>query len=166
MRAKFDRLKEIVQQLNRYEMLNELLYWDMRTIMPGEGFDAHADVTDYISTESFRLGNSDELFELLRDISEPGEWEALDDNWKFIVTKMREDQERSRRIPEEVFRRMPSPSLRSIPKVHFRLPTTATSLTLILSRENLKIRARSSIRQQIRRSSLILSRARDLLLLP
>ena len=105
MSAKFDRLKEIVQQLNRYEMLNELLYWDMRTIMPDEGFAAHADVTDYISTESFRLGNSDELFELLRDLSEPGEWEVLDDNWKFIVTKMREDQERSRRIPEEVFRR-------------------------------------------------------------
>lgn len=100
-----DQLQEINAKMAKFETISELLYWDMRTIMPEGGFDAHADAMDYVETEAFRLGNSDELYEILKGLSEPGEWEQLDDDWKFIVKTMREDQERSRRIPEEVFRR-------------------------------------------------------------
>lgn len=100
-----DKLKEINAKLANFTTISELLYWDMRTIMPEGGFEAHANAMDYIQTESFRLSNSDELFEILKGLSEPEEWDQLDDMWKFIVKTMREDQERSRRIPEEVFRR-------------------------------------------------------------
>ena len=105
MSERLDRLKEINGKLNRLSLLSELLYWDMRTIMPDGGFDAHSDAMDYAETESFRLSNSDELFDLLKELMEPEEWDQLDDDWKFIVKTMREDRERSRRIPEEVFRR-------------------------------------------------------------
>ena len=105
MSEKLKRLKEITDRLSQFSTIAELLYWDMRTIMPDGGFDAHAAATDYIETESFRLSNSDELYGLLQDLSKPEEWDALDDTWKFIVKTMREDQERSRRLPEEVFRR-------------------------------------------------------------
>jgi len=105
MSAKFDRLKEIDAQLTRLSTLSELLYWDMRTIMPDGGFEAHADAMDYVETEAFRLSNSDELYHLLQDLSEPEEWEQLDDMWKFNVRTMLRNQERSRRLPEEVFRR-------------------------------------------------------------
>ena len=100
-----DKLKEINEQAAKLSTIGELLYWDMRTIMPEGGFDAHAAAMDYIETEGFRLSNSEELYNILKGLSEPEEWEQLDDDWKFIVKTMREDQERSRRIPEEVFRR-------------------------------------------------------------
>ena len=94
MSEKLKRLKEITDRLSQFSTIAELLYWDMRTIMPDGGFDAHAAATDYIETESFRLSNSDELYGLLQDLSKPEEWDALDDTWKFIVKTMREDQER------------------------------------------------------------------------
>ena len=100
-----DKLKDINERLAQFETLGELLYWDMRTIMPEGGFDAHAAAMDYVETEAFRLENSDELYDILKGLSEPGEWDQLDDDWQFIVKTMREKQERSRRIPEEVFRR-------------------------------------------------------------
>ena len=105
MSEKMDQLKDYIARMNRFAMLSELLYWDMRTIMPEGGFEGHLDAMDYVETESFRIGNSDELYELLNALSEGEEWEQLDDDWKFIVRTMREDQERSRRIPEEVFKR-------------------------------------------------------------
>ena len=105
MSAKLDRLKEIDAQLTKLSTISELLYWDMRTIMPDGGFEAHSNAMDYVETEAFRLSTSDELYNLLTDLSEPEEWEQLDDMWKFIVKNMREKQERRRRIPEEVFRR-------------------------------------------------------------
>ncbi|MBP5354047.1 MAG: carboxypeptidase M32 [Lachnospiraceae bacterium] len=108
MSEKLTKLKDILAQLNRLTLVNELLYWDMRTIMPKEGFDGHAEATEHYETKAFRIETSDELYELLGDLSQPEEWDQLDDDWKFIVKTMREDQERSRRIPEELFSRMVS----------------------------------------------------------
>ena len=69
-----DQLQEINAKMAKFETISELLYWDMRTIMPEGGFDAHADAMDYVETEAFRLGNSDELYEILKGLSEPGVW--------------------------------------------------------------------------------------------
>ena len=106
MSEKLDKLKETLAKLNRLKLVNELLYWDMRTIMPDGGFEGHADATEHYETEAFRINTSDELYELLQGLSEKDEWDQLDDDWKFIVKTMREDQERSRRIPEELFSRI------------------------------------------------------------
>ena len=88
-----DKLKDINARLAKFETMAELLYWDMRTIMPEGGFEAHADAMDYVQTEAFRLSNSDELYDILKGLSETDEWNQLDDDWQFIVKTMREDQE-------------------------------------------------------------------------
>lgn len=106
MSDRLAKLKETLAQLNRLYMISELLYWDMRTIMPEGGFEGHAEATEHYQTEAFRISTSDELYELLQELSAPEEWEQLDDDWRFIVKTMREEQERDRRIPEELFSRM------------------------------------------------------------
>lgn len=105
MSEKSEQLRSFVERLNKYDIACDALYWDMRTIMPEGGFQGHADADEFLRTESFRLSNSDELFNLLTELSEPEEFSQLDDDWKFIVTTMREDRVRSRRIPEELYER-------------------------------------------------------------
>ena len=85
MSEKLTKLKDILAQLNRLTLVNELLYWDMRTIMPKEGFEGHAEAKEHYETEAFRINTSDELYELLGELSKPEEWDQLDDDWKVIV---------------------------------------------------------------------------------
>lgn len=99
-----DRLKEYINKMNRYSHVTELLYWDMRTCMPQEGFEGHSDAMTEFSTERFKMATSDELFEMLNELSEPEAFAELDDTWKFIVRRMKRSIDEDRRIPEEFYR--------------------------------------------------------------
>ena len=99
-----DELKEYIVKINRYTHVTTLLYWDMRTGMPQEGFPMHSDVLTEFSTEQFNLSTSDELFGMLEELSKPENFEELDDTWKFIVRRMKRDIDEGRRIPEDFYR--------------------------------------------------------------
>lgn len=49
------------------------------------------------------MGTSDELEQMLQALSEPKEYEALDDTMKFIVTRMKRDMDKDKRIPKDLF---------------------------------------------------------------
>ncbi|MBR5712211.1 MAG: carboxypeptidase M32 [Lachnospiraceae bacterium] len=106
MSEQLNRFKEYIRKMEQLDATVSLLYWDMRTIMPRESFALHQDLMSNYQTEHFRLATSDELFDMLNALSRPAEWEQLDDDWKFIVSTMKEDIERDRRIPEETYTRM------------------------------------------------------------
>lgn len=103
MSDKLQELKSKIEEMNRYSHVGSLLYWDMRTVMPNEGFAKHSDAMSAFSEERFRLGTSDELYRLLCDLKAPEEWSELDGNWKFIVSEMYDSMERERRIPKELY---------------------------------------------------------------
>ncbi len=105
MSQKLEDLKQYLQKMNRFNHVTTLLYWDMRTGAPKAGFEAHADAVAYFSTEAFQMSVSQELGDLLDALAEPNEYEALDDTWKFIVKKMKEDFDRDKKIPKELYER-------------------------------------------------------------
>lgn len=96
-------LKDYLKKIEQYERVGSLLYWDMQTATPKLGFEGHAAALTHFSTESFRMQTSDKLKELLDKLSEPKEYDKLDDMWKFVVTRMKRDLDKSRRIPEDFY---------------------------------------------------------------
>lgn len=105
MSQKLEALQQYLEKMNRFNHVTTLLYWDMRTGAPKEGFDAHADAVAYFSTEAFQMSVSQELGDLLDALATPEEYEALDDKWKFVVKKMKYEFDRDKRIPKELYER-------------------------------------------------------------
>ena len=105
MSKTLDELKQYLEKMNRYNHVVTLLYWDMKTGAPKMGFEDHIDAVTYFSTEQFQMATSEELSGLLDRLAEPEEFEQLDDKWKFIVTRMKRDLDRDKRIPKDVYER-------------------------------------------------------------
>lgn len=103
MSKTLEALKEYLDRMNKYSHATTLLYWDMETCVPKTGFEGHADALTFFSTEQFRMSTSDELSNLLDTLAAPEEFAQLDDTWKFIVTRMKRDMDKNKRIPEEVY---------------------------------------------------------------
>ena len=99
-------LEQFKQYLSKMKQLNHattLLYWDMRTCAPRNGQEALGDAMAYFSTEEFSLSTSEELGTMLDTLSKPDEFNGLDDTMKFIVTKMKKDYDREKRIPKDFY---------------------------------------------------------------
>ncbi len=103
MSKKLEELQAFLKEQNMYDHVTTLLYWDMETSVPKLGQEAHVEALTKFSTESFTMGTSDRLGELLDALAAPEEFEALDTMWKFIVTRMKRDFDRNKRIPVDVY---------------------------------------------------------------
>lgn len=98
-------LQKYMEEMNRMEHVVTLLSWDMHTTMPKGGFEKHADAMTYFSGKYFEMATTKELGDMLENLMQPKEYESLSDTWKFIVKRMRQDYEKDKRIPAEVFAR-------------------------------------------------------------
>ena len=96
-----EELEHYLDEMSRYEHVTTLLYWDMKTNAPRLGQGAHIDALTYFSSKSFAMATDEALGALLDVLSEPGEYEKLDEKWKYIVRRMKRDFDRNRRIPPE-----------------------------------------------------------------
>ncbi len=101
-----DLLEKYKSYINETEQMMHavtLLYWDMETKMPKEGFQSHSDSLAYLSTECFKRETSDEMGEMLEALMRPEEFDALSDMWKFNVKRMKRAYDKGKRIPVEFF---------------------------------------------------------------
>lgn len=95
--------QEYLQKLERYDHVTTLLYWDMKTSVPKEGQEDHVDALTHFSSEKFAMSTSEELGRMLCELAKPEEYEKLDETWRFIVTIMKRDYDRDKRIPPKVY---------------------------------------------------------------
>ena len=95
-------LQNYIEKMNRFTHVVTLLQWDMYTGVPKEGYDRHADAVAYFSTEQFRMSVDPKLGEMLEKLNKE-EFAGLNDDWKFIVKKMKRDYERNQKIPGELY---------------------------------------------------------------
>ena len=103
MSEKFEALQAHLKKMAIYGQAMNAMYWDTRTTMPKEGFAGRMEAIGFFSGESFRMSTSDEVYNLLVDLNQPEEYDALDEDWKWIVRKMLEDMERDRRVPADFY---------------------------------------------------------------
>ncbi|MDO4621200.1 MAG: carboxypeptidase M32 [Lachnospiraceae bacterium] len=100
------KFQDYLKKMDYYNHVGTLMYWDMRTQMPKEGFDACSDALTYFSTEQFKLATAPELKEMLIALNTPEEFDALDSDWQFIVKRMLRDIEKDERIPQDFYTEM------------------------------------------------------------
>lgn len=103
MSQALENLKAYLKKIKQYNHVMELLYWDMETTTPKLGFAGHAEALTFFSTEQFKLSTSEELSVMLEELTRPEEFAVLDDMWKFIVTRMKRDLDKSKRIPADFY---------------------------------------------------------------
>lgn len=95
--------KNYLHEMNQYEHVVTLLYWDMKTNAPKLGQEAHIEALTHFSTKSFEMSTSDKLGEMLEGLANENEFRALDETWQFIVRRMKRDFDRNKRIPADVY---------------------------------------------------------------
>lgn len=98
-----EEFQDYLSKMNQYEHVTTLLYWDMKTGAPKLGQAGHVEALTHFSTEAFALSTSEKLGEMLAGLAKPEEFDALTDTWKFIVTRMKRDFDRDKRIPADVY---------------------------------------------------------------
>ena len=103
MSKTFDEFKDYLQEMTHLNHACTLLYWDMETSMPREGFKNHSDALTYLSTEVFKRGTGDKMGEFLDKLSSKEEFDALDSDWQYIVRQMKKNYDEEKRIPAEFF---------------------------------------------------------------
>ena len=80
-----------------------LMYWDMQTTAPEGGQEKLSDSITYFSTEAFKKSTSDEFYNLVCKLSEPEEYDKLDDVMKFDVSRNKKDLDKDRRVPADFY---------------------------------------------------------------
>lgn len=103
MDCKLDQLKKYLTDLRQYDHALALLYWDLNTMAPEKGLEMRMSAVNYFSTEQFRLSTSDEYGRLLKELSAPEQFAALDEAMQITVKRYSRDYERFKRIPEEFY---------------------------------------------------------------
>lgn len=98
-----ENFKEYLHKIDQLNLVTVLLYWDMRTGAPRNGLDSIGDALARFSTEQFEMTTADELGAMLDSLSAPDEFNRLDDTYKFIVTRMKRDYDKQKRIPTDFY---------------------------------------------------------------
>ena len=98
-----EQYKEINNKLNYMRHATALMYWDMETTAPDGAKEKLSDALTYFSTEAFKLSTSDECYDLVVKLSEPEEFEKLDDVMKFDISRTKRDLDKMRKLPAEVY---------------------------------------------------------------
>ncbi len=99
-----EEFQEYLKKMNQYEHVLTLLYWDMKTCTPKLGQEGHVEALTHFSTEVFAMSTSEQMGEMLTELAKPAEYDALTDTWKFIVTRMKRDFDRNKRIPADLYK--------------------------------------------------------------
>lgn len=99
----FEEFQNYLNQMNQYDHVITLLYWDMKTNTPKLGQEGHVAALTHFSAEHFAMSTDHRLGEILTDLSEPAESGELSDTWQFIVKRMKRDYDRNKRIPADLY---------------------------------------------------------------
>ncbi len=91
------------KELSYLAHATNLMYWDQQTIAPDNAKEKLSDVVAFFSTERFKKSTSDDYYNIVCKLSEPEEFEKLDDVLKFDIKRTKKDLDESRRIPPEFY---------------------------------------------------------------
>ncbi|MCD8338159.1 MAG: carboxypeptidase M32 [Lachnospiraceae bacterium] len=103
MSETLNHFKDYLKTMRRYDHVLTLLYWDLSTQAPEKGVETRMDAISYFSTEEFRLSTADEYGQMLKEFSEPEQFDALDEAMQITVKRYQRDYERYKRIPEDFY---------------------------------------------------------------
>lgn len=101
LEEKQQQFRDIIAKLNAYREALGVLYWDLRTGAPRKGVEMRAQTIGLLSTDMFKLSVSEQMGECLAVLE--AELEQLDAPLRKIVKDTREEYDRSKAIPPELY---------------------------------------------------------------
>lgn len=101
--TKYETFLEYYKKVKDYERVSALIEWDLQTQTPATGVDSLAESMGTISAKKFELETSDELGRLLEELSEPSEYDKLEDYQKIVVRKTKEYYDRDKNVPVDFY---------------------------------------------------------------
>ncbi len=106
MSEKSEQLKKHLDKLAQYRHVMSQLSWDFYTQTPKKGVGYKIDAITYFSGEVFKMQTSEELGELYEQLSQPEEFDALDDAMKLTVKRGKREYERNKRVPADFYQEL------------------------------------------------------------
>jgi len=101
---RLQRFRSLAGKIKHYEEILGVAYWDMRTGAPRKGIDYRSEAVGDLSAEAFKLAVSDEMGQLLEELSAPDVQEHLGRIDRRMVEVCRKEYERNRKLPPDVYR--------------------------------------------------------------
>ncbi len=98
-----EQYKQKNQELAYLRHALSLMHWDLETQAPDGAKEKLSDAMTFFSTESFKKSTSDEYYNLVCALSQPEEFDKLDDVMKFHIKRQKRDLEKMRRIPADFY---------------------------------------------------------------
>ncbi|MEM0466005.1 MAG: carboxypeptidase M32 [Candidatus Thermoplasmatota archaeon] len=87
------------KELSIYSGIGALLGWDQMTYMPSDGSSDRAEQTALISRLAHEKTTADALYDHVRKLNEPITFAQLKEHDKLVVTRLKKDLEKTRKIP-------------------------------------------------------------------
>ncbi|MEH7073226.1 carboxypeptidase M32 [Neobacillus drentensis] len=97
------QFKALDEKITHYSSIIGLVDWDQKVMAPKKGRSIFAKATGTLRTEIFKLSVSQEMGDLLAELTLPENFETLDDVTKAKVREYREYYQKSKSIPADLF---------------------------------------------------------------
>ncbi|MDF2592766.1 MAG: Carboxypeptidase Taq [Clostridia bacterium] len=101
---KLQHFQELVHKIKYYNEALSVIFWDLRTGAPKKGVPSRAKVIGMLSTESFKLSTSEEMEDCLHYFEQEENNSKLDHIYKAVVKECRKEYDRSKKIPEAMYK--------------------------------------------------------------
>jgi carboxypeptidase Taq len=98
------RFRELTGLIKQYGEILGVAYWDMRTGAPRKGIPLRSEAVGALSAESFRISTSDEMGELIDQLSSSAALPTLSHIDRRLVEESKKDYDRNRKLPPELYR--------------------------------------------------------------
>lgn len=100
------QFKEYLERLSYYNHVTTQMYWDMQTQTPPKGYANKVDAVTYFSTEAFQMMTSETYGEMLEKLSQPEEFEKLDEAMQITVKRRKKNYDEDKRVPKDFYEEM------------------------------------------------------------
>ena len=97
-----EKFLELLKKMSAYGEAISIMYWDMRTGAPKKGIPARSEAVGTLSSELFKMGISDEMEALLKELSDKKE--SLDPILLKTLEETQKQFDLSKKIPADEYR--------------------------------------------------------------
>ncbi|WP_243136909.1 carboxypeptidase M32 [Alkaliphilus serpentinus] len=103
LQSRVDGLKELIKRMKHYTEAAALMQWDLETGAPTKSVEVRSEVIGTIATESFKISVSDEMGKYIDELSQPENFDQLDDIMKASIKRLKKEYDRFKKIPSDKY---------------------------------------------------------------
>lgn len=97
------KLKQLDEKISAYSSVLSLSGWDSKVMAPKKGRKTFANAIGIVSTEVFKLRVSDDMGNLLAELTKPDIYNSLEDKDQALVRKYNHSYSRNKSIPTHLY---------------------------------------------------------------